>query len=227
MVKKPFHTKILDVKRKTRPHRLSLCQVSRLCATLHLGRFRGPSSMSTTQQGDPTSECRAFAFNLASVLALARPNRGPFCCSVALAASLQRGSAVSDQARVSPARRAMNGLRSPSKSRWSLEPVYLEASAHGVGRAVAFSCAANHAEGAGKPASRASGLCLIGEYRAINMAWDMAWELRRAPCGVSRADQFLWAGEAALEEQCMHCFDCILAQFFATPPPQTRFPGGQ
>jgi len=59
--------------------------------------------MSTTQQGDPTSECRASAFNCASVLALTRPNRGPFCCSVPLAASLQRGSAVSVQARVSPA----------------------------------------------------------------------------------------------------------------------------
>lgn len=33
-------------------------------------------------------------------------------------------------------------------------------------------------------------------------------------------------GPAALEEQCMHCFDVLLARFFSTSPPPTCFPGG-
>ena len=32
--------------------------------------------------------------------------------------------------------------------------------------------------------------------------------------------------DAAMEEQCLHCFDVILSHLFSTPPPPTCFPGG-
>ena len=59
--------------------------------------------------------------------------------------------------------------------------------------------AANHAEAAGNPAYRESGLCLIGEYRARKMTR----ELRRTPCGVSRLTSF--CGQAKRRSKSSAC----------------------